>query len=129
MSQLLQAVVVLVLVVTCTFLVLLLVQLRKTAIALEDLARSAAKDLAKVADDVHQIRLQSDEVASLAKDALALPAQLSKIVGGVTRAVPSLFGSSRLQGGLLEILMSGIQMATAFFRRPKAAHNKEEHHE
>lgn len=115
--QWLQIVFAVVVVVLAVYLVLLLVQLRKTAVAMEVLAMSAARDIARVAEDVHQIKLQVDDISMLAKDALALPASLSQMFKGVASSIPSMFGSQKPRSGLLDLLIAGIQAAVALFRR------------
>ena len=58
MSLLLSITLSLAVVVLTVFLVMLLVQARRTALAVERLADSAAQDLHHVAEDIHEIRIK-----------------------------------------------------------------------
>jgi hypothetical protein len=128
MSETLQIVLALVLVALAGFLVPLLVQLRRTAKAMEELAKSTSRDISRVAEDVNHIRVQVEEVTALAKDAMALPAGLGRLAGAFTQRLPSSPGGAG--STLAELLVAGIQAALALFRRPGAGpRHKEESHE
>lgn len=97
METVLISTLVVVLLVLTGAVVPLLVQLRRTAVAVERLAQSAAVDLKQAAEDVHALRMQ----AELLTDSFHLNAP-----GGGARG---LFGG--LQGGGLEgwlAVLSGL---------------------
>lgn len=129
MTLVLQIILALAVVVLVGFMVPLLLQLRRTAQATEALARSVQGDVNRMAEDIHQIKVQVDEVTGMARGVLELPCALSQMVSGLVHAVPSLFG--RKEGGLssLEMLVAGFQAAASFIRRPAAAEEKEASHE
>ncbi|WP_005033060.1 DUF948 domain-containing protein [Holophaga foetida] len=129
MTLVLQIILALALVVLVGFLVPLLIQLRRTAQATEELVRSAQQDVSRMAEDVHQIRLQTDEVMGMARATLELPCALSQMVSGLVHAVPALFGKKEGGFGVLELLVAGFQAAASFIRRPAAAEEKEASHE
>ena len=82
-----------------------------------------------MAEDVHHIRLQVDEVAGLAKQALELPSAVAQMMSGLVHAVPALFGKKDGGLGVLELLLAGFQAAASYFLRPSAAKEKEATHE
>ncbi|MBP1626734.1 MAG: hypothetical protein H6Q00_1209 [Holophagaceae bacterium] len=129
MTLVLQIILALAVLVLVGFLVPLLLQLRRTAQATEVLVRSAQLNLDRMAEDVHHIRLQVDEVAGMAREVLELPRALSQMVSGLVHAVPALFGRKEGGLGVLEMLMAGFQAAASFIRRPAAAEAKEAGHE
>lgn len=120
MTHVLQAVAALLLLALGAYLVPLLIQLRRTSAALEELAKSTSRDISRVADDIHQIRQQVEEIGALAKETLVVPAQVGRMVSAFTQNVPSLFRTTGPKPGLWEILMEGAQAAMTLFRRPRA---------
>lgn len=98
------------------FLVPLLLQLRKTAKAIEELAKSANRDINRVADDVHQIKIQMDEIAELTKESLTLPANISQMVQTITHLILS-FIDIQNEKSIFNNLLSGIQTIIAIFRK------------
>jgi len=129
MSLALQIVLCLAVVTITVFLVLLLVQARRTAAAAERLADSAAQDLRQVTEDIHGMRLQVEETAEMIRGIAGLPSTLTQVVAGVARALPAWLHSGRSGGSWIETLLSGIQTALRLFHRPKANHSKEGTHE
>jgi hypothetical protein len=129
MSLPLQIVLCLAITTLTVFLVLLILQARRTAAAVERLADSAARDLRQVAEDVHEVRGRIDEVSDLVHDALELPSVLTQVVSGVIRAVPSLFKRRKSSTNWIEPLLTGIETALHLFRRPMANPPKETTHE
>lgn len=109
-------------------LIPLLIQLRKTAIAMEELAKSTQQDISRVADDVHQIRIQVDEVTVMAKEALSLPSTINHGLQEFFHAVPSLFNPKGSQFSWMNMLLGGIQTVISLFKRPSAP-SKETPHE
>jgi predicted PurR-regulated permease PerM len=106
-------------------LVPLLLQLYRTAKALEALAASAQEDLRQIAQDVHQTRLQLERVGGLAEQGLQFPAAASSLAGALTR---SLTGPSVLPW--IEAVVTGLKIALDFFlRHRKDAAPKEEKNE
>lgn len=129
MSLALQIVLCLAVAVLTVFLVLLLVQARRTAAAVERLAESAAQDLRRVSEDIHEVRKQVDGVAALLRGTLELPSTITQVVAGIVQALPSFLGRRRNSSSWLESLLAGIQTALHLVRRPKADHPKEATHE
>jgi len=129
MTLVLQIILALAVVVLVGFLVPLLLQLRRTAQATEELARSVQRDVGRMSEDVHQMRVHVDDVTGMAKDALELPCALSQMISGLMRTVPALFGKKEGGLGVLELLLAGFQAAASFIRRPEAAEAKEAGHE
>ncbi len=110
------------------FLVLLLVQARRTAASAERLAAQAAQDLQRITEDMHGIRLRVDEVTALAKGALEQPSLVTQVVTGIVRGLPGLLGGTPSYG-FSETLLTGLQTALHLFRRRKMAPSKEESHD
>ncbi len=129
MSLPLQIVLCLAVVTLTIFLVLLLIQARRTATAVERLADSATQDLRQVAEDIHEVRRQLDEVAGLARSTLELPSALTQVVTGLAQAVPAFFRRGRSSSDWIDSLLTGIQTALHLVRRPKANQSKEAPHE
>lgn len=112
--------------VLTVFLVLLLVQARRTAAAMERLAESAARDLRQVAEEVHEVRVRVDEVADLVRSTFELPSALTQVVTGVVRAMPAFFARRSGSSNIVEALLTGVQTALHLFRTHPS---KEEAHE
>jgi hypothetical protein len=104
-------------------LVPLLLQLRRTAAAVEALALSAREDLRQIAADVHQVRRRAEGLADLATEALSMPAKASGFLSNLTRGLPSLLGKGRFT--LAGALLTGVRFALHWFRRRKAGMGKE----
>nr|WP_320132756.1 DUF948 domain-containing protein [uncultured Holophaga sp.] len=111
------------------FLVPLLLQLRRTAQAMEDLARTARNDLDHMTQDVHCIRLQTEEMAKVVGETLELPRTLSRTLTGLVQSIPAMFGRREGGSGRLELLLAGFQAAASLFRRRRSAGEKERSHE
>jgi hypothetical protein len=128
MAWWLQGVLAIVLVVLCGFLVPLLLQMRRTAAAVERLAESAREDFKQVAGDVHHIRERADALADLAQASLEVPLGLSRIIAGVAQTMTGFVAREGLPW--MGALVSGIKFVINFFRRPgKEAKTKEATHE
>ena len=121
MSLPLQFVLGLALATLTVFLVLLLIQARRTAAAVERLAEGAIRDLANVAADIHEVRSRVDEVAVLVNRALDLPSVLTQVVTGIIGGLPLLLGPRTGASNWVDSLLTGIETALHLFRRPKAA--------
>jgi len=119
-THLLQVVIAAVLLLLGIYLVPLLIQLRKTAQAMEDLARSASKDISRVADDVHQIKLQVDEISFLARETFAMPVSLGKTLKGLFQGIPAIFGSNSADLGSLGLFFGALRGVVSLFRRGKS---------
>ena len=117
MTAVLQIVIAVVLVALCAFLVPLLIQLRRTAAAVERLAESAREDLKGIAEDVHQVRQRVDGLADLAATSLSFPANLGELIASLVRAVPDLL--ARKSPGWVSLILKGLSYLGAFFLRPR----------
>ena len=129
MPLLLQIVLLLTMVTLTVFLVLLLIQARRTAAAVERLAESSARDLQQMIVDIHEVRKQADDVANLARSLIESPSGLTQMVAGVVRAMPGIFSQKSAASNWIDSLLVGIQGVTYLLRRPKASPSKEAHHE
>jgi hypothetical protein len=116
-------------VVLTVFLVLLLIQARRTAAAVERLAESAVRDLHQVSVDIHEVRMRADEMADLAKNTLALPSTLTQVVSGIVRGMPAFFTRRSSGGNIFSTLMTGIQTVLHLFRTSNPTPPKEDPHE
>jgi len=126
MPLVLQIVLCLAVIVLTVFLVLLLVQARRTAKAVERLAESAAQDLRQVSGDLHEIRTRVDGIAGSVMNVIEPPSVLSQVVTGVVRAVPALFHRRADSLDIFESLVTGVETALHLFRSHKADSPKEE---
>lgn len=117
MTPLLQIVIALVLLVLCGVLVPLLLQLRRTARSVQELAESARQDLNVIATDLHHVRGRLDQLADLAASSMALPATLGDLMGSLSRSIPDLLG--RQASGWIGIVIAGLKFAMDQFLRPK----------
>jgi len=115
MAWWLQIILAVVLVVLGALLVPLLLQLRRTAVAMEHLAVSAREDLGQIAADVHHLRARADELADLLSDTLELPASLGRICASAARTVEGFLG--RRGPGWLGALLTGLRFALNLVRR------------
>ena len=129
MSTALQIVLCLSVATLTVFLVLLLIQARRTAAAMEKLAEDATRDLRQVAEDIHEVRSQVDEVARMAHTAFALPSATTQVVAGIVRALPVFFGHRKHASTWIDSLLTGIQTALHLMSRPSASQPKEASHE
>jgi conjugal transfer/entry exclusion protein len=111
------------------FLVMLLIQARRTATAVERLANSAIQDLRQVSEDIHEVRNQVEQITGLARTILEPPSVLAQVVSGVVRSLPALFSRQSNPAGILEVLVTGLRTALHLFRHRKATTPKEETHE
>ena len=75
-----QSILAIALVLLCVFLFLLLRQLQRTAVAVEDFAKSAKDDLKRVAEDIHDLRNRAEKLLDLAADNLELPLNIKGII-------------------------------------------------
>jgi|GEM_PF-1346649 hypothetical protein len=129
MATWLQVILAIVLVGVGVCLVPLLLQLRRTAAAVQQLAESARGDLRQVADDVHHLRGRADELADMAASSMELPLGLGRILAGVGQGLE---GFLARDGGApwLSALLTGLKFVISFIRRPrKAGGPKEASHE
>lgn len=117
MAWWLQVIIAIVLVVLCGALVPLLLQLRRTAAAVEVLADSARADLGQITADIHHVRVRADDLVDMAAASLAGPASLGQFAVGAVNAVESLLGKGGV--GWLGPLLTGLRWVLKFLRRPK----------
>jgi hypothetical protein len=132
MATWLQVILAIVLVGVGVCLVPLLLQLRRTAAAVQQLAESARSDLRQVADDVHHLRGRADELADLAAASLELPLGLGKGLGRILAGVGQGLEGFLARDGApwLSALLTGLKFVISFIRRPrKAGGPKEASHE
>jgi hypothetical protein len=128
MAWWLQVVLAIVLVVLCGVLVPLLLQLRRTAAAVQGLAESARADLGQITADVHHLRIRADDLVDMAAASLEGPVSLGRFTAGAVGAVEALLGKGGL--GWLSPVLSGLKLVVNFLRRPKkGAASKEDTHE
>jgi hypothetical protein len=128
MALWLQILLAIVLALLCWFLVPLLMQLRRTAAAVERLAEGARQDLHQIAADVHHLRGRADDLADMAASSLELPIGVSRIVSGVANTVEAFLGRAELPW--ISPLLTGAKFVMNLIRRPrKRAETKEASHE
>jgi hypothetical protein len=111
------------------FLVQLLIQARRTAASVQRFAESASEDLHQAVEDVHEIRVRTDEVLALAKHSLEHQSLLSQLVSGF---VSGFRGSSARQSNSerwMETLVTSLRAALYFIRGRQEEPRKEESHE
>lgn len=113
--------------VITAFLIPFLLQVRRTAAAMERLANSASRDLGQIAEDIHQTRLRMEEVSQLARHSLEHPATLTKVVAGVIGGLSFLFRRPGGSSDFLESLLTGLRSALNLFHRPKTESEEECH--
>jgi hypothetical protein len=128
MAWWLQLVLAIVLLVLCGVLVPLILQLRRTAAAVEGLAQSARADLGQITADIHHLRTRADDLVDMAAASLEGPVSLGRFTAGAVNAVEALLGRGGM--GWLSPLLTGLKMVVNFLRRPKkGAASKETTHE
>lgn len=116
MDHMLQFVLVLVLVVLGAFLVPLLLQLYRTAKAVQALAESAREDLREISHEIHEARLQMERVAALAEKSLEFPVAASSLAANLTRSLGSFLDPDA--NPWVTALMTGLKIGLDFLRRP-----------
>jgi hypothetical protein len=126
MSLALQIVLCLAVTVLTVFLVLLLIQARRTAKAVEQLAESASHDLHQVSGDLHEIRARVEGVTGSVMNILETPSVLSQVVTGVIRGIPAFFHKREDSGDIFATLVTGAETALHLFRNLKANSPKED---
>ncbi len=104
---------------------MLLVQMRRTAASVQQLAESAAKDLHQIAEDVREVRTRAEEVADLAKRAFEMPSALTQVVAGIVRGLPAFFVPSG-SGRFFEAILTGLRHAVHLLRGRKPEPPEEE---
>jgi hypothetical protein len=119
----LQVVLAVVVLLLCGFLVPLLLQLRRTAAAVQLLAESAREDLRTITADVHHIRERADGLADLASASLELPIGIGRVLSGTARTLSSFLESDG--SSWLSALLTGLRFAMNLFRRPRRTASKE----
>jgi len=129
MSTVLQVVLGVSIATVTVFLVMLLIQARRTAASVQRFAESAALDLHQVAQDVHEVRMRVEEVSDLAKGTLGEDSLLTQVIAGIIRGLPGPFGRWSASGRFFETLLTGIQSALHLFRGRAPERPKEESHE
>jgi hypothetical protein len=128
MATWLQVILAIVLVGVGVCLVPLLLQLRRTAAAVQQLAESARGDLRQVADDVHHLRGRADELADMAASSMELPLGLGRILAGVGQGLEGFL--ARDGAPWLSALLTGLKFVISFIRRSRKADGpKEAFHE
>ncbi len=121
MTPILQVVLAVVLVVLCACLVPLLLQLRKTAAAIQGLAESARTDLSAIAADVHQVSVRVDELADLAATGLEGPAHLGAALSNLAQALPGVLLGATSRWMDVALAVAKVAMA-AWTRRKEKTH-------
>ena len=118
MALWLQIILAIVLALLCWFLVPLLLQLRRTAAAVERLAEGARQDLHQIAGDVHHLRNRADDLADMAAASLELPIGVSRIFSGVAKTVEAFLGRGELPW--FSAVMAGMKFVMNLIRRPRS---------
>lgn len=114
MALFLQITLAVVLALLCGFLIPLLLQLRRTAAAVQGLAESARQDLNLISADVHHLRERADALADLASEGMELPATLNHILGSIANTLANYLGGR--PSPLVDLLLAGVKMAISLFR-------------
>ena len=119
MDRILQIILALVVVVLGACLVPLLLQLYRTAKALQILAESAQQDLRRISSEIHEARLQMERVAALAERSLEFPATLSSLAAAFARPLGTFLEGNTAPWltGLVTLLKIGLDL----LRRPREA--------
>ena len=104
-------------------LVPLLLQLRRTAASVQQLADSARQDLRQITDDVHHIRTRADGLADLAEAGLNWHLRIGKVASGALGAVEAVLGQT---GPWISALLTAVRFAINLLRRPKKPAEPEE---
>jgi hypothetical protein len=124
----LQIILGIVLLAVCACLVPLLLQMRRTAASVQQLAESAREDLRQIAADVHHLRGRADVLADMAAAGMEMPMSIGRIVNSTVLTVESLL--TKVGPPWLEVMLTGLKFVLNLVRRPKsAAPTKEASHE
>jgi len=123
-DKMLQVVLVLVVLILAGCLVPLLLQLYRTAKAVEALAQSAREDLRQIAQDVHETRLHLDKVTAMAEKSLEFPATAGGLATALFRSLTAIL--DRGPSPWIEALVTAVKIGITFLRRPHAAATEEE---
>jgi type VI protein secretion system component VasK len=111
------------------FLVMLLIQARRTAASVQHFADSAAQDLHLVANDVHEVRMRVEEVSQWARSTLEKHSFLTQVVAGIVRGLPGSFGRRANSERILQALLTGLQSVVHLFHGRKVERPEEASHE
>lgn len=131
MNVLLQITLIAVLIALAAGLVPLLMQLRRTAHAMEILLASSRRDLDQITQDVHEVRLRMDALAGSLQGSLNELSRFTEAVGEIGRSLQTIhsrihrvvdFATHNLGG-----LAGGISTVLALFKRRSKSteHSKE----
>ena len=115
MALWLQIILTLVLVAVGISLVALLLQLRRTAVSVENLADRARQDIHQIADDIHRISVQADALAEKANAVFELPMAIGRMATGTLQHL-----EAATEKGLptwLAVALTGVRFALNLFRR------------
>jgi hypothetical protein len=115
----LQIILGIVLLAVCACLVPLLLQLRRTATSVQQLAESAREDLRQIAADVHHLRGRADVLADMAAAGMEMPMSIGRIVNSTVLTVESLL--TKVGPPWLEVMLTGLKFVLNLVRRPKPA--------
>ena len=117
MDHMLKLVLMVVLIVLVAFLAPLLLQLYRTAKAVQALAESAQVDLRRISQEIHEARLQMDRVAGLAEQSLALPSAMGALAASFTRSAASFLDEKGTPW--VSLLVTALKFGLDFLRRPR----------
>jgi hypothetical protein len=115
----LQIILGIVLLAVCACLVPLLLQIRRTAASVQQLAESARVDLRQIAADVHHLRGRADELADMAAAGMELPTSIGRIVTSTVQTMESLL--TKVGPPWLEVMLAGLKFVLNLVHRPKPA--------
>ncbi len=121
MTMVLQIILGVAILAVVAFLIPFLFQARRTALALERLAESSSRDLARIAEDIHVVRTEVEAVTQRAAHSLEHPSVLTQIVIGLLQASTSFFTPREGGRNILVALLTGLRSALHWFRRQSAA--------
>lgn len=119
MSLALQIVLILFVVAVGACLVPLLIQIRRTARAVEELAQGARRDLASIAEDVHGARVQLDRVSGMVERSLEMPTTIGASVARFIQRMTGLL--EHAQSPWFDAAVTAGRIALDYFRRPRGA--------
>jgi hypothetical protein len=115
MALWLQIILALVLVVVGGSMVVLLLQLRRTAASIGQLADCARQDIHQIADDIHRISVQADALAEKANAVMELPMVIGRMATGTLQNLEA--ATERGLPTWLAMLLTGLKFAINLWRR------------
>ena len=112
-----QSILAIALVLLCVFLFLLLRQLQRTAVAVEDFAKSAKDDLKRFAEDIHNLRNRAEKLLDLAADNLELPLNIKGIISKSVQTMDMFLTPKNATW--LELIFTNMKLIHRLIRKPQ----------